>query len=533
MFENEFFPTPKEVVAKMLEPYFVPEPDESDDPVTWRKWRHARENSRLNNMSILEPSAGKGDILDYIQDEFIYRGSHKNFYCIESDPDLQHILRGKNYKLIGSDFLNYTGDYYFDLIIMNPPFSNADQHILKAWEILREGEIICLMNAETIRNACTERRQLLRRIIADYNGKVEFIGKAFKNAERPTDVEVCIVRLTKKLNQDRLNFEFKTVTREADTKLSESILNNPVAVRDVVGNMIMQYERTKEYYVKFLESMEGLKFYGKDIVTEYFEFNKLLEMTLSGNKKHDFNTFCDTMKQQIWSVVIRHLNIDKYMTHGVRQNFEQFCQHQGYLDFTKENVAELVEMIFENRYTILDRAIVEVFDVFTRYHSENRCYVEGWKTNDNWKVNKRVILPNWLRMSWEKPADRMRFGAEYQINYHYNSEYADIDKVMCYITGTRYETCHTISNALELAFRRIGKVYKGPHKGECESQFFRIKFFMKGTIHLEFKDDKLWEEFNMRACDGKNWLPEQEKRQWKASKQNHPEPQMNKLRLIA
>ncbi|MBL7128508.1 MAG: DUF4942 domain-containing protein [Ignavibacteria bacterium] len=33
------------------------------------------------------------------------------------------------------------------------------------------------------------------------------------------------------------------------------------------------------------------------------------------------------------------------------------------------------------------------------------------------------------------------------------------------------------------------------------------QFFKKGTIHLTFKDDKLWEKFNLEAARGKNWLP--------------------------
>jgi hypothetical protein len=56
---------------------------------------------------------------------------------------------------------------------------------------------------------------------------------------------------------------------------------------------------------------------------------------------------------------------------------------------------------------------------------------------------------------------------------------------------------------------------------------------MKGTIHLEFKDEKLWAEFKMRACAGKNWLPENEKTEWQNSKQNQPAPVMNNLKLIA
>jgi hypothetical protein len=529
MFNSEFYPTPKEVIQKMLDPYYVPEPgDNCEDPKAYRKYRHARENNKLNDLSILEPSAGKGDILKFIQEEFTYNKRSKDFYCIEPEPELQHILREEGYRVIGNDFLNYSGDYYFDLIIMNPPFSNGDQHLLKAWEILKEGEIICLLNSETLLNPYTERRQLITKIIEDHGGEVEHLGQVFKNAERPTDVDISIIRLRKVLEGDKLQFDFKNITKETEHKLNEDILKNPIATRDIVGNMILQYDKTKEYFIRYLETIEGLKFYGKGLVTEYFDFEKVVIKDYSDNKKQSYNKFNDTLKSEIWKVVINHLNIEKYMTHAVRQRWSQFCQHQGALDFTKENVFDLVNMVFENRYSILDQAIVDVFNIFTSYHKENRCYVEGWKTNDKWKVNKKIILPNGVSFDekWAK-----QYGAEFKIDYSTSSEYSDIDKVMCYISGTSYENCYSINSSLENRFRRLGKIYTGDKIDNTgESQFFKWKFWRKGTLHLEFKDERLWQEFNMRACAGKKWLPESEKKKWEESKEK---PVINPLQLTA
>ena len=61
--------------------------------------------------------------------------------------------------------------------------------------------------------------------------------------------------------------------------------------------------------------------------------------------------------------------------------------------FSEENVYALVESIFLNRGAILQQCVVEAFDIMTRYYDENRVHVEGWKTNDAWKVNRRVVLP--------------------------------------------------------------------------------------------------------------------------------------------
>ena len=89
----------------------------------------------------------------------------ENLYCIEKNTELQHVLKSKGYNLIADDFLRYSGDFAFDYIIMNPPFDNGAKHLLKAWEISKGAEIICLLNAETYYNPYSKERQLLKEII--------------------------------------------------------------------------------------------------------------------------------------------------------------------------------------------------------------------------------------------------------------------------------------------------------------------------------------------------------------------------------
>jgi len=42
---------------------------------------------------------------------------------------------------------------------------------------------------------------------------------------------------------------------------------------------------------------------------------------------------------------------------------------------------------------------------------------------------------------------------------------------------------------------------------KCESTFFEIRYYMKGTLHLYFRDERLWNQFNILAAKGRNWLP--------------------------
>ena len=84
-----------------------------------------------------------------------------NISAIEINKDLFAALRGKNIKVIDYDFLLFSGPDKFDLIIANPPFNEGDKHLLKAIDIMYRGEIVFLLNAETLKNPYSNSRKSL------------------------------------------------------------------------------------------------------------------------------------------------------------------------------------------------------------------------------------------------------------------------------------------------------------------------------------------------------------------------------------
>ncbi|MEM6734503.1 MAG: DUF4942 domain-containing protein [Bacteroidota bacterium] len=500
MFSSTFYPTPKEVIEKMLAPYVVE-----------GRWGT---NYRLSGLSILEPSAGKGNILDFIEDVTTNRST--KLYACEIEPELKYILQEKGYRVLADDFLNYSGDYFFDLVVMNPPFNTATKHILKAWEILSSGEIVALCNIETIRNPFNKERQLLKNLIESF-GCVEHIGKVFLNneAERKTSTECSIVRLKKVADKNPLEFDFSKLNAESgEEELNEDTLKNQVARRNIIHNMEAQYKKMKSLFVEYMKVRQALNFYSNSILTQYNYPIKMADEAIekSNSKAQAYNHFNDDLKQEIWKTVFSKTKVEKFMTKKVRKNFDSFTKSQGYMDFNLDNIDSLVEMIFENRHTIMEQAIIDVFDIMTKYHKKNRCHIEGWKTNDKWKVNRKVILPNALKFNTQ---DYKTYGSKFQVDYYSESDLLDIDKALCYLTGTPYEFCVPINSALSERFKLIGNIRPGDYfDNATESTFFNIKFFKKGTIHVEFKDRLVWELFNLTACSGKKWLPESEEQEF-------------------
>jgi len=525
MFNAEFYPTPDAVIEKMLEPLYttyMAYPESSFFGP--RRYQEEVEFREFPNTTILDPSAGSGAILDYVGrvlDKQARGGyqENKKLYCFETDPTLQATLQGKKYRLLGYDFLKYNGDMPINLVLMNPPFSQGDSHVLHAFGILaQKGRLVALVNSETLRNPYTRTRRQLLNLIEQVGGTVEELGACFKDSERYTDVEISLIRLQKPEGADRFTFDWQNLSQERafDTDRHSS---QEVAGRDVIGNMLTQYDCLREQFMALLRAIDGIKHYGAGLVkpTSTRDAWRIARDLLeeSTNKpgqsyQQQYLSFTEEMRQQIWGVVLDKVNIQKFMTAAVRENFTKYSTATGWLDFTRENVAQLVSMVLDNTGNILEVAVGQLFDKFTEFHYENRCHVEGWKTNSRYKVNRKIILPNWVEFG--------EFGNEFRIDSLHRDMYADVDKVCCYLTGERYESTVLISDALEAKFRELGRVGSGTFDNLCESHFFRIRFFKKGTIHLEFLDSRLHDEFNLRACAGKQWLPAEEQQAYQTRK---------------
>jgi len=113
---DNFFPTPLTIIYKMI------------STVDFNQVK-----------TILEPSAGKGDILEVLEQKKKYH-KHLDIDCIELDPNLQHILKGNNYRVVHDNFLTYESMKQYDLIIANPPFDSGDKHLLKMLECKKTTE---------------------------------------------------------------------------------------------------------------------------------------------------------------------------------------------------------------------------------------------------------------------------------------------------------------------------------------------------------------------------------------------------------
>lgn len=99
--------------------------------------------------TILEPSAGEGNLIDYISSKL----KRKNIDVIELNTDKVNILKEKGYNVIGRDYMNTEIKNKYDLILACPPFKDNInlEHIQKMYDDTNDsGTIITLCNTQWV-----------------------------------------------------------------------------------------------------------------------------------------------------------------------------------------------------------------------------------------------------------------------------------------------------------------------------------------------------------------------------------------------
>ncbi|MCT2409979.1 DUF4942 domain-containing protein [Chryseobacterium antibioticum] len=515
IFNSNFYPTPEDLIRKLLEPYRV------TGKYDWQ------DMFRING-NILEPSAGKGDIAKFIQDK-----TKSKVFCIELEPELQQILRADGFPVIHSDFLSYEKDMYFDFIIMNPPFDNGDLHLLKAIELSSNTKIACILNAETIKNPYSENRKRLAFFLKKYEAKIDFIENAFIDAERKTNVEVALIWFEIKKNDSFFEFNYvkdEEISNEFDFNFSQF----EVQKNDIINNLKIRCEKTKIALIEKIKADAKFKYYWEQFADEGYQ-NEEDWILKNETPENIFSHFSIKSKVFMWNYVIKYLDVKRYMSSSMIKNYDAFISQQSMMSFNKENIFSFFSMVMGNQDNIIKEMIIDVFDNLTSYAHANILPVPKWKTNSAYKINKKIIAPAYVKYGDYCNADHLRkYGDAFKLGYSDwgRSNLSDLDKVLCVISGKSLNEITSISMALEDKFNLIGKVRTGDtFEKECHSTFFRIKFHKKGTIHLEFKDKELWDEFNYQACLGKNWIPDDEKRKDTPKKSDRTEKNSEILQL--
>ena len=499
MFGIQFYPTPPHLVAKMY------------DKVNWDKI----------NM-ILEPSAGKGDIIKEVQRIYIEKknekykqyGYHEYIYwdktvdCVEIDPNLATILKEevysgtkvKKYNVTCADFLKWDSFTRYDLIIMNPPFSEGDKHLLKAIELCRTGgQIVCILNAETLKNPYSVIRQDLVNRLDELHADIEYLADQFVNSEHKTDVEIALIYIDiPKVEYDYDMFTKMKRAQEYKPKYDSMLSDYQLATDDLIANVLKQYNDECTLGLSLIDTFERFE----NIIPKSERKHSLISLSISSrdSEKEQYsyqNAFLRELRSKYWNILFQSDLIAPLLTQATREYFRRNLEQFRAFDFTYSNIKAIQIELSKKMSSNMEEAIVEQFDKLTyknsMSNSSNVHYYNGWCTNDAYKLNKKIIIPCYgvyddrYCHSWDL------WKSEEKLD--------EIEKILIFLNGG-----FTAEHRVDWIIRGLSssKSYNG-EKIHCA--FFDIEFKKKGTIHLWFTNEELLKKWNIFTGKKKNFLP--------------------------
>lgn len=495
--DYQFYPTPEAMADRMAEAAMK-----------------LTKNVRGREVNILEPSAGTGNLVTalYKAHEIRDRGS-MTVDCIEIEENLRAILK-ENFKdnsdvhIVWDDFSTFETYKKYDCIVMNPPFSEGEKHTLKALSLLRRygGGLVCILNAETVRNANTQSKKELIQLLGKYNAQMEFISNAFSEAERKTDVEVVLITCSVPEPKTKSRI-WEDVHLEKGKNPEEPEIPGYVKKTggDFIDDLIEQYNFELKATIKLFNEYEGLMPYiMKNHSIKNETYNRPIVSLKLGDSEFSINSYLRTLRYKYWSALFYKPEFTDMLTSNMRNDlFSNLEEMMINYDFNLFNISEIKKALIKNLKAGYEETIIKLFDKLSCVHSysgepeeTNVWLYNGWKTNKAWKVNdKKVIIPAYgaFKYTWD---DKNVFDS-----YKAYSILSDIEKALNYLDmGETPDRYFTLSEELS-------RLDKADSVRNLDCKYFKVTFFKKGTCHIVWKNPRIIDKLNIFGSQKKGWLP--------------------------
>lgn len=534
--QKSFYPTPSPLASELV------------SGIEWGKIQN-----------VLEPSAGNGNLIHAVLEKAYLYTNSLSVDCVEIDPSLRAILtfefgaenkcnlhdrcreleklyrggrtgndgltpdqreefgiiRAKlsrleagEVRIVHDNFLTFSSRKRYDLIIMNPPFSEGDKHLVKAISLVEPygGEIRCLLNAETIRNPYTNLRKVLNQKLADLGATITYKSEVFANAERATLVDVALVKISIPTpdyasDPDSLFNRMKKARRETMESVEDP---TELVETDKFKQAVTMFQFEVDAGLRLIREYRAMQPYIMSSLDKSSKYDKpLLQLLAHGQHSSDEipdpNKFIRGVRLKYWKGLLDNKAFTGKLTSNLQDKYRGMLEDLVEYDFTEYNIRTLYTQMNSEMVAAVEGTIVKLFDdmsVRFSYYPETQKNIylyNGWKTNKAHRVNfPKVIMPVYglfSDYSWDKP---------FVLNKA-TEILSDIEKVFNYLDGNMTAPCN-LHTALETA-------HSSGQTKNIRCKFFTVTFYKKGTMHLVFHDRNLIDRFNIYCSQKKNWLP--------------------------
>ncbi len=186
----------------------------------------------------------------------------------------------------------------------------------------------------------------------------------------------------------------------------------------------------------------------------------------------------EKMKRRAWSVLVEKIGLRNIMSVKKRKEFDEQLKSGELPDVTEESILDVLMGLCGQAQDFAKEASLEVFDILR----PRGAWGGHYKTNDAFRVGRRVILPGRVERQWSSP--------KFRVSYYHDQDITAIDGVFHLLDG-----------------KGVMREYRGPlykaieesPDGRGETEYFRFKCFKNRNLHLKMKRLDLVRQLNLLA----------------------------------
>ena len=409
-YENaDFYPTPEALAERMVDMI---------------------DTSRVH--FVLEPSAGKGDLVDKLKSKMRYEGysnitgnngSDVEIDCIEQDCNLQNLLKGAGKRLIFDDFLKFETFKKYDLILMNPPFSEGDKHLLRALDMMKNGgQVVCLLNAETLKNPYSNIRKELTQKLAQLGAEIKYLDGTFTEAERVTNVEVALIYVDIPAREP-VSLILDSLEKAPEMGITDFTADKVITFYELLKRMVHQFNLEAKAGIKLINEYCRLQPYlmnrldtSKDKYAKpIFEIRFDDKDWYSGRAANMVNQYLKKLRYKYWYALGDNPDFRAQLTSNLADIYYQKLLELSDYDFNLHNIEQVNKELQSQMTAAIEDTILALFDELSDKYSwypectKNIHYYNGWRTNIAHMINKKVIIPMQTTDSWDNEIDVTKY----------------------------------------------------------------------------------------------------------------------------
>jgi len=174
----------------------------------------------------------------------------------------------------------------------------------------------------------------------------------------------------------------------------------------------------------------------------------------------------------IWRDLMLKSGMIALMDAQARDQWHKNLEEGDFPAINEVNILSTFEQLHQNRMDVFERGVINVFKGLSW----------DYKTNSPCSFGKKIIINNLVTHN--------RWG--FNLNWGWRrDQLADLERMLFLLDGKPIP-----DNRSDITTRLMTHIRDNPDKDVYEDDFFRIRYFQKGTAHLTFKRLELVERMN-------------------------------------